>query len=275
MEDRCRGALLGLAAGDRNGGPVRMAVRLAESLADKQAFDRDDVVGRYYNWFKGPPLDRERAFDTGPTFDGVFKLYEDGVPIEQASQRIYEKHNSGGVNAAHRSVPLAMAAFIADADLPAAVRNECHITHMHPLSYETALACVVICRALIRGQEWTSAVSACSASVQDERLRRSIARHALTDVNSIRSESLSRDGFSPDVLAAALYFVASSADFESAVSRSISFAGPANYCPVLVGAIAGARSGAGAIGADQLSHCAPSLLERTRAVANKLASAWT
>src|SRR5262245_11108043 len=32
--DRCRGVLLGLAAGDRNGGPICMAVRLAESLLE-------------------------------------------------------------------------------------------------------------------------------------------------------------------------------------------------------------------------------------------------
>ena len=33
-EDRCRGVLVGLAAGDKIGGPIRMAVRLAESLVD-------------------------------------------------------------------------------------------------------------------------------------------------------------------------------------------------------------------------------------------------
>ena len=32
-EDRCRGVLVGVAAGDRIGGPIRMALRLAESLA--------------------------------------------------------------------------------------------------------------------------------------------------------------------------------------------------------------------------------------------------
>ena len=31
-EDRCRGVLPGLAAGDRIGGPIRMALRLAESV---------------------------------------------------------------------------------------------------------------------------------------------------------------------------------------------------------------------------------------------------
>ena len=32
IEDRCRGVLIGLAAGDRIGGPIRMALLLAESL---------------------------------------------------------------------------------------------------------------------------------------------------------------------------------------------------------------------------------------------------
>ena len=32
--DRCRGVLIGLAAGDKIGGPSRMAVRLAESLLE-------------------------------------------------------------------------------------------------------------------------------------------------------------------------------------------------------------------------------------------------
>jgi hypothetical protein len=42
--DRCRGVLLGLAAGDRNGGPTEFAVCLAESLAERRAFDRDDML---------------------------------------------------------------------------------------------------------------------------------------------------------------------------------------------------------------------------------------
>jgi hypothetical protein len=46
VEDRCRGALLGLAAGDRNGGPIRMAARLAESLRELGWFDPQDIVAR-------------------------------------------------------------------------------------------------------------------------------------------------------------------------------------------------------------------------------------
>ena len=59
-EDRCRGVLVGLAAGDRIGGPIRMAVHLAESLAETGRFDAADMLGRYLAWW------REGAFDTGP-----------------------------------------------------------------------------------------------------------------------------------------------------------------------------------------------------------------
>ena len=57
---RALGVLPGLAAGDQNGGPIRMALRLAESLAERRGFDPDDVMRRYMEWY------REGAFDTGP-----------------------------------------------------------------------------------------------------------------------------------------------------------------------------------------------------------------
>ncbi len=48
-KDRAEGILLGLAAGDRNGGPIRMAVRLAESLGEcglrGELFSIRDPVG--------------------------------------------------------------------------------------------------------------------------------------------------------------------------------------------------------------------------------------
>eukprot|EP01126_Amoeba_proteus_P013422 TRINITY_DN1570_c0_g1_i4.p1 TRINITY_DN1570_c0_g1~~TRINITY_DN1570_c0_g1_i4.p1 ORF type:complete len:116 (+),score=10.11 TRINITY_DN1570_c0_g1_i4:107-454(+) len=77
-EDRVRGAFLGLAAGVRNGGPMRMAMRLAESLLDKRQLDMNDVVKRYHDWFRGPPFDSEKAFDTGPTFVTTFRTFKEG-----------------------------------------------------------------------------------------------------------------------------------------------------------------------------------------------------
>lgn len=50
QQDRLRGVLPGLAAGDRNGGPIRMALRLAQSLVQRSRFDSDDVLNRYVQW---------------------------------------------------------------------------------------------------------------------------------------------------------------------------------------------------------------------------------
>ena len=59
VEDRAAGVLLGIAAGDRVGGPVRMALRVAESLRGRGGFDASDVASRYLAWW------RDGAFDTG------------------------------------------------------------------------------------------------------------------------------------------------------------------------------------------------------------------
>ena len=73
-------------------------------------------------------------------------------------------------------------------------------------------------------------------------------------------------------LRAAVHFVATSEDFHAAVSRAVTFAGPANYCPVIVGAAAGARWGAASIPSADLSHCTS--LGRIEAAADKLADTW-
>ena len=48
-------ATAGRSAGDRNGGPIRMAVRLAESLLELGRFDPQDIVGRYLRWWREGP----------------------------------------------------------------------------------------------------------------------------------------------------------------------------------------------------------------------------
>ena len=80
-------------------------------------------------------------------------------------------------------------------------------------------------------------------------------------------------GFAPDVLRAALHFVGTSACFAEALERSLAFAGPSNYCPVLVGAVAGARWGASAVPPPALAHV--EILPRVRAAAEALAAGWT
>jgi len=260
MADRCRGVLLGLAAGDRNGGPTEMAVRLAESLAAQGRFDRDDVLARYVAWW------RDGAFDTGPVAALVLEQAACGVPVAKAVAQA--DHDLGGqtagCNPAHRAGPLAMAAFLDDAAVGDHAVAEAELTHAHPLAGDAAAAVAVLCRGLVRGYGWGAALRLAAT----DRLAATV--RALRPAPS--TGGLRRTGFAPDVLHAAVHFVTAHPSFDTALAASLAFAGPANYCPVLVGALGGARWGAKAIDSRQLRHCRD--LPRVSAAADPLAAAW-
>jgi ADP-ribosyl-[dinitrogen reductase] hydrolase len=243
-EDRCRGVLVGLAAGDRIGGPIRMAVRLAESLLDCGGFNSADILKRYLAWW------REGAFDTWPVSDRAFALIAAGMPVQEATAQVHREFGgkTAGCNPAHRSSPLSMLAAIPDEDLATCAMTEAHLTHHDPVAGEIAAMVNKLCRALIRGDAWDNA----------------LFRHQNGPGNN--------GGFAPDVLRTALYFVGSSACFTEALETSLAFAGAANYCPVLVGAIAGARWGASAIPTSLLAHV--DIIPRINTVAEAVAVGW-
>jgi ADP-ribosylglycohydrolase len=257
--DRCRGVLIGLAAGDRNGGPIRMAVRLPESLLEFGRLDTSDIVARYLRWW------REGAFDTGPVSGRALELMATGSSASEASAQAHRELNgkTAGCNPAHRSSPLAMLASLADDDLPGCAITEARLTHHDPLAGDVAAAVAVLCRSLIRGAAWAIALQ---RSAEERRAETSDA------LLSIREGPGSRGGFAPVVLQAAVYFVGSSPSFSEAIERSLAFAGRANYCPVFVGAIGGARWGSSAIPATSLTHV--DIFQRVEMAAHGLAAGW-
>lgn len=247
--------LLGLAAGDRIGGPTRMAVVLAESLANCQVFDLENIALRYVTWWK------VEGFDTGPTANRAFALLNQGVPLNRASREVDKAMNgmTAGCNAAHRCAPLALCHFIPDDDpsdsaaqrhsddvsLSDAARAEARITHYHPLAADTAVAMVRLCRALLTGKEWPLARSIAAAG----RLPETVAALSPTS-----EATLSSSGFAPDALEAAIWFIEQSNNLEEALEHSIAFAGGSNYCPVLVGSIGGAYWGCNELSPSWYQH---------------------
>ena len=74
LRDRVEGVLLGLAAGDRIGGPIKMAILLADSLISNSAYDSSDVEKRYIEWWN------QNGFDTGIVSEKVFSMVSEGMP---------------------------------------------------------------------------------------------------------------------------------------------------------------------------------------------------
>ena len=82
LRSRAEGTLVGLAAGDRIGGPTGMALQLAASLLEQLRFDRTDIGDRYLAWWK------DGGFDTGTTAARVFSLvFAAGGSFEEAAAR--------------------------------------------------------------------------------------------------------------------------------------------------------------------------------------------
>lgn len=147
--------------------------------------------------------------------------------------------------------------------LPGCALREARLTHQHPLAGDVAAAVAVLCRELIRGEPWYDAL----ATAKIGRLQPTIEA-----LNVDHPCPLSPGGYAPDVLRAAVYVVARHDAIADALNDSLDFAGPANYCPVLVGAMAGARWGAAAIPVQMLLDC--DLLGRILDVSDRLADEW-
>ena len=257
--DRVVGVLFGLAAGDFNGGPIRMALRLAESLSERGTFDADDVLARYLDWYQ------KGAFDTGPVAEKVFARIVAGDQVAMAVRFIHKERGglTAGCNPAHRSPPLAMAHFLADNKLPGAAFREAALTHFDSLAGDVATSVVVLCRHLIVGAGWQDALTTAACG------RRELTQRAL---GVVKRSSLDQGGYAPDVLAAAIHLLENHDNFTEALEASLAFAGRSNYYPVLVGTIGGARWGANAVPVDRLQHT--ELLPRLSAAAKHLAIAW-
>lgn len=240
--ERVTGTLIGLAAGDRIGGPLQFALRLGESVLEQSRYDRGDVFQRYLEWY------RDGAFDTGPVADRVLSLAHSGISVDAAVLQVDRElaGKTAGCNPAHRVAPIAMALTIPDEALADTALQEASLTHQHPLAGDAAAAVALLCRALIRGHPWETALDrAADGRMPDLQ----------TALQPSVYKTLVPSGFVPETLQAAVHFVHRASCFADALAASLRFAGGANYAPVLVGAIGGSRWGVRQIPASELGHC--------------------
>ena len=210
--------LNGFRAGDKNGGPTELAKILSQSLIACNGFNQSDLVKRYYHWWNSD------AFDTGPTFAMVFQKVSQGISIDDASIQVNKALNgaTAGCGPAHRIAPLAAFKNMLTNKLVDYARQEARITHYHPDAGNCSGVMVLLCRYLLEGNSWNESKDLVSKN---------------EDVKStwinIQNANLNKGGYVLDVMHSALHFL----DGEDALSNSLTFAGPANYCPVIVGVL--------------------------------------
>ena len=210
--------LHGYISGDRNAGPTELAKILTASLIACNGFNQSDLVKRYYHWWNTD------AFDTGPTFAMVFQKVSQGTLIEDASIQVNKALNgaTAGCGPAHRIAPLAAFKNIPTNTLVYYARQEARITHYHPDAGNCSGVMALLCRYLLEGYSWNKSKDLVS---KNEDMKS-------TWIN-IQNANLNNGGYVLDVMHSALYFL----DGKDALNRSLKFAGPANYCPVIVGII--------------------------------------
>lgn len=258
--DRIQGAVLGLLAGDKIGGPSRMALELAEGLIESGRYDAIDTVGRYKAWYE------KEGFDTGQIAGMVLRRMNT-MSNESAVMDVddYVGGLTAGCNPVHRALPLALVRFVDDSALTEIANSEARLTHRHPMAGAVSGAYLKILRELINGSIENVLDIALETSPVD-------FRQCLEDQ---WCNPPSRGGYAPDVLCAALHFTNTAVSFDEALESAVGFAGPTNFCPVLVGAIAGARFGYQSINPRNTSHCSSIHLDRALALGKQLASTWS
>jgi ADP-ribosyl-[dinitrogen reductase] hydrolase len=210
--------LHGYICGDKNGGPTELAKIISKSLITSNGFNQNDLVKRYYHWWSTD------AFDTGPTFAMVFQKFSQGSTIKDASIQVNKLLHgaTAGCGPAHRIAPLAAFKNIPTDKLVGYARQEAIITHYHPDAGNCSAVMALLCRYLLEGKSW-------------EESKNLVSKYK--DIKStwlnIQNANLNKGGYALDVMHTAFHFL----DGEDSLCRSLKFAGPANYCPVIVGII--------------------------------------
>ena len=242
LTPRERRLLQGLAAGDRNGGPIRLALLLFQSIR-QNGFVAEAVFQDYYNWITTD------GYDMGPTFHSVCTLVSNGMPPSEAVFQTHQEFDgkTAGIGPAHRATPLAL---LYRQDIPlldACVRAEAKLSHYSPIAADVSVVTVRICAHLLNGCDFDSAIDRALQGIET------------VSLDVLPPHEYHAGGYAPKVLQTAVNFLRTASTFREALEDSLSFAGHANYCPVLVGVIGACRFGE--VPADLLMHpqCPPHL----------------
>lgn len=272
--DDAHGALLGLACGDALGRPVEfmsvdqirethgrvtemlangthgqaagtitddteMALCIARSLVEREAFAPSDVADRFVEWYESGP------FDIGLMTADAIRNLQDGLPWDEAGHRVWQARPEGsnaGNGSVMRCVPYALAFVDDEVSLDRASRRSSAITHADP---RCTAGCAVLNRTvagLVRGDDDPLAAALDATDVPDE------LRSALTPVaRGERPDPLRSTGYVVHTLQTALWLGLTAESAEEAVVDAVALGEDTDTVAAVTGAVAGARFGAASL----------------------------
>lgn len=272
LRDRYRGVLLGKAVGDALGAtlefmsrdaiqreygelreiigggwlhlPVgeitddtQMAICIAGSIVERQAFDADDISRKFVAWYRSNPP------DIGNTTAHALRQLAGGVPWQEAgwNTHLAMRPRDASNGSIMRCAPVAML----DRLDPEANRHHSvdssRITHANPLCTE---ACVVLNAAIstfLNDPTVDPVAIGGAVAASAEMLR------ALEGVASHTAESLDAGGYVLSTLQSAFWAVTNHHTFEDAVVAAVNLGQDADTTGAVAGALAGAKWGASEI----------------------------
>ena len=298
FEERCRGAVLGLALGDalgapHEGGPIerllwrwigstrdgrrrftddtQMALDLADSLLRCGKVDQDDLAKTFagsYRWSRG----------YGPAAARVLKRIRSGRDWREANRSVHRTGSFG--NGGAMRAPIVGVFFHAQPEnLVNAARQTAEVTHAHPLAMDGAAMIAVATSAALAGADARTLLDrARQVATQPEYAERfAIAAEWLTTNASVSPRDMrARLGMGITALAScvtALYLAGRFRDepFEAMLAFATAAGGDVDTVSAMAGALWGAANGAAKLPAAAIARLEAA--EQIDTVARRLCAA--
>lgn len=270
LRDRIRGCAVGAALGDALGmplefGPPRppnalvrrmlpgrlpagtftddteMALALAESLLAKRPLDPVDLAQRFVDWYRTGPD------DIGHHTRSVLSRIAFGEPWERATEAVQRGWPDAAANGSvMRCWPVALAHWNDLGQLLADSRLQSRVTHPHPECVAGSAFVNGAIYHLLRGETPAEAVARALQAVDVPQPLRAVIEAA----PQRRREELENSGWVRHTLESAVWGLLTTASFDEAVVQVVNLGRDADTAGAVVGALAGAAYGLGAIPAD-------------------------
>lgn len=220
---------------------TELALCIARSLAEHQAFRPDDIAERFVAWYDSGP------FDIGLMTSDTIQKIKHGASWRDAGQQVWESRAEGsnaGNGSVMRCAPYSIAFRDEWSDLSRVSATSSAITHADP---RCTYGCIVLNLTLAgllarRPTPLRDALDHIEADAPEELLT------ALRSVpDGINPDTLSASGYVVDTLQTSLYHGLTADTAEDAIVSAVNMGDDTDTVGAVTGAIAGARFGADAL----------------------------